>query len=352
MLSRWACSRPNLDSLCHTGLLGFEHGYRPLPLLLMETSETRKPRLVSVVIPIFREAAQIPDLVAAVRNNLKESGVLYELVLVDDGSPDDSWSLIAVEAKSDGNVRALRLSRNFGKESALCAGLEHARGDAVIVMDADGQHPPSLIPEMLSRWQSTAADIVEAVKVGRGRESLSSKLGALLFYGLLNKLSGFHFKGASDFKLMNRKAVNAWLRMPERNVFFRGMTVWMGFNTVQVPFEVAPRSTGQSAWSALKRLKLALVGITAFSSFPLHFVTLAGGIFFLVSVALGVQTLYLKLVGRAVSGFATVILLELIIGSLLMISLGIIGEYLARIYEEVKNRPRYVVTESINSERE
>ena len=313
----------------------------------MEQSQTHSDPLVSVVIPVFREGAQIPGFLAAVRDHLKASGMGYELVLVDDGSPDDSWAAINAEAKADPNIRALRLSRNFGKESALCAGLEHARGDAVIVMDADGQHPPSLIPEMLSRWQSSGADIVEAVKARRGSESMANKLGALLFYQLLNKLSGFHFKGASDFKLMNRKAVDAWLQMPERNVFFRGMTVWMGFKTVQVPFEVVPRSAGQSAWSAFKRLKLALVGITAFSSFPLHFVTLAGGIFLIVSVVLGAQTLYLKLAGRAVSGFATVILLELVIGSLLMISLGVIGEYLARIYEEVKRRPRYVVAEAI-----
>ena len=350
MLFRWDCSQPNLEPLCQAGLPGFESGYRLLRSLLMEPSERNKPPLISIVVPIFREAAQIPGLVAAVRNYLEGSGARYEIILVDDGSPDDSWSAITAEAKADGNLRALRLSRNFGKESALCAGLELARGDAVIVMDADGQHPPSLLPGMLDRWQSSGADIVEGVKVRRGRESISSKLGALLFYELLNKLSGFHFKGASDFKLMNRKAVNAWLQMPERNVFFRGMTVWMGFKTVQVPFEVAPRAAGQSAWSVLKRLKLALVGITAFSSFPLHFVTLAGGIFLIVSVLLGLQTLYLKLAGRAVSGFATVILLELIIGSLLMISLGIIGEYLARIYEEVKSRPRYVVTESLNSD--
>jgi glycosyltransferase involved in cell wall biosynthesis len=160
-------------------------------------------------------------------------------------------------------------------------------------------------------------------------------------------LSGFDFKGASDFKLMNRKAVDAWLKMHERNVFFRGMTVWMGFTTVQIPFEVVPRSAGQSTWSVLKRLKLALVGITSFSSFPLHLVTLAGVLFLGTSVLLGLQTLYLKLVGRAVSGFATVILLQLIVGSLLMISLGIIGEYLARIYEEVKGRPRYLIKELI-----
>ena len=299
--------------------------------------------------PVFREGVQLSALLAAVRDSFSRCDLPYELVLVDDGSPDDTWRVIVGEAKSSQAIHALRLSRNFGKESALCAGLEHARGDAVVVMDADGQHPPSLIPEMAHLWQSSGADIVEAVKSRRGRESLSSKLGAGLFYFILNQLSGFHFKGASDFKLMNRKAVDAWLRMHERNVFFRGMTVWMGFTTVQIPFEVVPRSVGHSTWSMFKRLKLAFVGITAFSSFPLHLVTLAGVIFLGLSVLLGIQTLYLKLTGRAVSGFATVILLELIIGSLLMISLGIIGTYLARIYEEVKERPRYLVQESIES---
>ena len=312
-------------------------------------TETRQ-RLLSVVMPVFREAAHLTAVLTAVRGSLSRCNWPYELVLVDDGSPEDTWRVIAAEAKSCHAVRALRLSRNFGKESALCAGLERARGDAVIVMDADGQHPPSLLPDMVRLWQSSGADIIEAVKRRRGRESLSSKLGALLFYLILNKLSGFHFKGASDFKLMNRKAVDAWLKMRERNVFFRGMTVWMGFTTVQIPFEVAPRSAGRSTWSILKRLKLALIGITAFSSFPLHLITFAGAVFLGLSVILGVDTLYLKLAGQAVSGFATVILLELIIGSFLMISLGIIGEYLARIYEEVKGRPRYIVAESIESD--
>ncbi len=312
----------------------------------MRSTEATQPFL-SVVMPIFREGTHLPAFLTAVRSSLEECNLPYELVLVDDGSPDDTWQVIAVQAKNFHGLRALRLSRNFGKESALCAGLEHARGNAVIILDADGQHPPSLIPDMVRLWQSSEADIVEAVKRRRGRESLSSKFGAQLFYFILNKLSGFHFKGASDFKLMNRKAVDAWREMHERNVFFRGMTVWMGFTTIQIPFEVVPRSAGRSTWSVLKRLKLALIGITAFSSFPLHLVTFAGVVFLGLSVLLGLETLYLKLVGRAVSGFATVILLELIIGSLLMISLGIIGEYLARIYEEVKGRPRYIVKESI-----
>ena len=317
----------------------------------MEGSQLPNPQtkrvLLSIVMPVFREGVQLSLFLTAVRGFLDQCNLPYELVLVDDGSPGDTWRVIVGEAHTHQAIRALRLSRNFGKEAALCAGLERARGDAVIVMDADGQHPPTLIPDMVRMWQSSGADIVEAVKRRRGRESLSSKLGAALFYVILNKLSGFHFKGASDFKLMNRKAVDAWLSMHERNVFFRGMTVWMGFTTVQIPFEVAPRSAGQSTWSVLNRLKLALIGITAFSSFPLHLVTFAGVIFLGLSVLLGLETLYLKLTGQAVSGFATVILLELIIGSFLMISLGIIGEYLARIYEEVKGRPRYLVKESI-----
>jgi len=315
-------------------------------LISVVSPEARQP-LLSVVLPVFREGAHLAALLADVRSFLRQCNLPYELIIVDDGSPDNTWQVITAESETSRALRALRLSRNFGKESALCAGLEHARGDAVIVMDADGQHPPSLIPDMVGLWQSSGADIVEALKRRRGRESLASKFGAQLFYFILNRLSGFHFKGASDFKLMNRKAVDAWLRMHERNVFFRGMTVWMGFNTVQIPFEVVPRSAGRSTWSILKRLKLALIGITAFSSFPLHVVTFAGVVFLGLSVLLGLQTLYLKLAGRAVSGFATVILLELIIGSLLMISLGVIGEYLARIYEEVKGRPRYLVEESI-----
>ena len=272
----------------------------------------------------------------------------FEVILVDDGSPDDTWENIKEEAQAFPSLRAVRLSRNFGKELALCAGLERARGDVVVVMDGDGQHPPSLLPMMVEKWRSSGADIVHAVKTKRGREPVTGKVGAFLFYLILNKLSGFDLKGASDFKLVNRKVTDTWLAMRERNVFFRGMTAWMGFSTVKIPFQVVARRGGKSGWSYLRRAKLALIGITTFSSFPLHLVTFAGVIFFIFAIGLGIQTLYLKLTGRAFTGFATVILLELIIGSLLMISLGIIGEYLARIYEEVKGRPRYIVAESID----
>ncbi len=311
-------------------------------------SDSPTTPFVSVVIPLYNEGSHVSALLSDLKTALEETGCRFDVILVDDGSRDDTWERIKAEARTLSNLRAVRLSRNFGKELALCAGLERARGDAVIVMDGDGQHPPSLLPVMIEKWRSYGIDIVQAVKAKRGRESLASKLGALFFYVILNKLSGFELKGASDFKLMNRKAADTWLAMQERNVFFRGMTAWMGFKTLQIPFEVAARRGGKSGWSYFKRWKLAFIGITTFSSLPLHLVTFAGVIFFIFAVGLGIQTLYLKLAGRAFTGFATVILLELIIGSLLMISLGIIGEYLARIYEEVKGRPRYIVTESID----
>lgn len=294
---------------------------------------------ISIVIPVYNEGSYLSSLLSDLKAALNDTGCRFEIILVDDGSPDDTWQIIGDQAQTFPSLRAVRLSRNFGKELALCAGLERASGDAVIVMDGDGQHPPSLLPVMVKTWLSSGADIVQAVKVKRGRESVSSKLGALLFYLILNKLSGFELKGASDYKLMNRKVIDTWLAMRERNVFFRGMTAWMGFKTIQIPFEVAPRRAGKSGWSYFRRAKLALVGITTFSSFPLHLVTFAGLIFFVFAVGLGIQTLYLKLAGRAFTGFTTVILLELIVASLLMISLGIIGEYLARIYEEVKGDP-------------
>ena len=304
--------------------------------------------LISVVIPLYNEASHLRELLADLKTALQETGCRFEVILVDDGSPDDTWENIKEEAQVFPSLRAVRLSRNFGKELALCAGLERANGDAVVVMDGDGQHPPSLLPIMVEKWRSSGADIVHAAKTKRGREPVAGKVGAFLFYLILNKLSGFDLKGASDFKLVNRKVTDTWLSMRERNVFFRGMTAWMGFSTVKIPFQVVARRGGKSGWSYLRRAKLALIGITTFSSFPLHLVTFAGVIFFIFAIGLGIQTLYLKLTGRAFTGFATVILLELIVGSLLMISLGIIGEYLARIYEEVKGRPRYIVAESID----
>ncbi|CAN5246474.1 glycosyltransferase family 2 protein [soil metagenome] len=315
----------------------------------MTLDERSKNTFFSVVLPVYKESDHIVDILNQIRTEMDHASVRFELVLVDDGSPDSTWSVLKENSNAFPMMRAVRLSRNFGKEHALCAGLEMARGDAVIVMDADGQHPPTLLPEMIRTWRNTGADIVDATKTHRGKESYFDRLSAGLFYRLWNKISGFELTGASDFKLLGRPAVDAYLQMEERNVFFRGMTAWLGFTRAQVPFEVASRGSGVSNWSVLKRLRLAIDGISGFSAVPLHLVTLAGVLFFFFSVIFGIYTLVLQLSGRSVSGFATVILLLLFIGSLLMISLGIIGIYLARVYDEIKRRPRYVVAQTIES---
>jgi len=303
---------------------------------------------ISVVVPVYREAAYLPEVLDRTRKELDALDEAWEIIFVDDGSPDETWSAIVGESGRIPQLRALRLSRNFGKEAALCAGLEAARGEAVIVMDGDGQHPPELLGEMVRVWRGTDADIVEGRKVRHRRESLPARCGHRAFYWMMRKLSGFDLTGASDFKLMNRRVVEAWMKLGERNLFFRGMIAWLGFRREQIPFEVPRRAGGRTRWSLGRLLSLGGTGLTAFSSLPLRFASLLGCVFFLFAVAFGVYALVLKLTGHAVTGFTTVILLQLIIGSFLMLLLGIIGEYVARIYEEVKGRPRYVVSEVLD----
>jgi len=304
---------------------------------------------LTVVIPVYKEAQHIKLVIEEIDKQLILLQTSYELIIVDDGSPDNTWSVINELASKYPMLKGLRLSRNFGKEYALCAGLEAAKGEAVIVMDGDLQHPPYLIPQMVSIWRESKTEIVEAIKVYRGKESIINQWAASTFYSILNRMSGYNLKNASDYKLLDRKVVNVWLKMGERNLFFRGMTAWLGFHHVQIPFEVGQRIGGKSKWSFFSLVKLAITGITAFSSFPLHFVTFSGYLFLTFSILLGLQALFLKFAGKAVDGFTTVILIILILGSLLMISLGIIGIYIARIYEEVKNRPRYIIAEILEN---
>jgi dolichol-phosphate mannosyltransferase len=310
-----------------------------------------QPATISIVLPCLNEASHIARSVETIARVLGECGVEHELVLVDDGSTDGTWQVFESLAGASPRVRALRLSRRFGKEHALCAGLEIARGDAVVVMDADLQHPPALVPEMIRAWREEGFDVVEAVKEDRGRESLLARAEAGFFYGLLRRLSGFDLSGASDFKLLDRRVVEAWRTMPERNLFFRGMSAWLGFKRCEIPFRVAPRAGGRSGWTTRGLVRLALTGITSFSSVPIHLVTAMGVLFLLFAIALGVQTLYNWKQGQAASGFTTVILLILIVGSFLMIGLGVIGLYVSRIYDEVKARPRYVIADRLPRER-
>ena len=240
-------------------------------------------------------------------------------------------------------VLTIRPIRNFGKEAAIFAGLEASTGDCCLIMDCDLQHPAELIPEMYRLWQN-GYEVVEGVKASRGKENLLHTLCANSFYRIISKASGIDMSKASDFKLLDRKAVDSLLAMPERAPFFRALSSWIGFRTVSIPFHVKERENGTSKWSVWKLVKYAIRNITSFSGAPLQFVTFLGWVMFLCSIGLGIQSLYRYFTGTALEGFTTVILLQLLIGSVLMISLGIIGHYISRIYDEIKARPRYLIT--------
>ena len=299
----------------------------------------------TVVIPAYNEEASLAATTHGLTQALERAGSAFDIVVVDDGSTDATWRAIRDLATADARVSGVRLSRNFGKEAAIRAGLESARGRAVLVMDADAQHPPEIAAALLERWRRGDVAIVEGVKARRGDEGTQRATQARWFYRLFRRLTGQDLEGAADFKLLDRHVVDQYLALPESSLFFRGLTAWMGYPTARVPFEVAPRAGGDSAWSVGRLSRMALRAITSFTSAPLHLITLMGLGFFAFSVLLGVQTLFRKVTGSAVDGFTTVILLILITGSALMIGLGVIGEYIARIYEEVKRRPRYLISD-------
>jgi len=299
---------------------------------------------LSVVIPLYRESRHLGDTLWKIIRILDDLGIKYEVILVDDGSPDETWQAILTLCKRYSTVYGIRLSRNFGKEAAIAAGLECAGGRAVILMDGDLQHPPAMIPEMVEHWRA-GADVVEAVKRLRGEESWSSRIRAKIFNTIFAYLSGYDLRGASDFKLMDHRVLHAWRSMGERNLFFRGMSAWLGFKRVQIQFDVQERIDGKSNWTLVQLVRLTITAITSFSSAPLHLVTLTGIVFTCFAIILGIQTLYLKFSGNAIDGFTTVILLLLVIGAVVMLGLGIIGTYIARIYEKVKARPRFIVAE-------
>jgi len=298
---------------------------------------------LSIVIPVFREGAHLSGSLAKIADVPRRSDLNFELIVVDDGSDDNSWDVLCQLAKEIGELRAISFTRNFGKEAAIAAGLAHADGAAVVVMDADLQHPPDLITDMVQLWREEGCEIVNAIKRDRGKESAWSRFAATAFYDLFAKLTGLRLKNGSDFKLLDRKVVDAYCKLPERQLFFRGLVSWFGYQQCSIPFKVEPRTDGDAKWSTTARAILAANAFTSFSAVPLQFVTLAGLFTLVVCFGLGIQTLFIWVTGRAVEGFTTVILLLLAIGAILMISLGIIGQYLAKIYDELKARPRYLI---------
>lgn len=306
-------------------------------------------KLLSVILPAYNEEKMIEKAQDTLGRILSEQDIPYEIVFVDDGSKDQTWSEIEKAAEKDNHVAGVHFSRNFGKESAMMAGLASAGGDCCVVMDCDLQHPPETVVEMYRLWEQ-GYEVVEGVKHSRGKESLAHRASAGMFYKIISKAVGIDMSRASDFKLLDRKAVDALLEMPERNAFFRALSAWIGYKTTSVEFDVREREEGVSKWSTKSLIRYAITNIVSFSSAPMQLVTGAGVFMFLLAVVLGIQTLVHYFTGNAVEGFTTVILLLLLIGSILMISLGIIGYYISKIYEEVKGRPRYLISRKIDSQ--
>ena len=303
--------------------------------------------MLSIVIPAYNEEKMILKTTEVVSGIMEREKIPFELVFVNDGSKDQTWEMIEKAAEKNSHVTGIRFSRNFGKESAIFAGLANADGDCIAVMDCDLQHPPETLVEMYRLWEQ-GYEVIEGVKRSRGKESILHRASAGMFYKIMSKAVQIDMSRASDFKLMDRKAVEALLSMPERNAFFRALSSWVGYRTTSVEFDVQERTEGESKWSTWSLIKYAVRNIVGFSSAPLQMITVAGVLTLLLAVVLGIQSLVKYFCGHALEGFTTVILLLLIIGSLIMLSLGVIGIYIAKIYEEVKGRPRYFIARKIS----
>ncbi len=304
-------------------------------------SGPRSPGLVSVVAPVYNEEGTVGEFHARVCTAL--DGLPFELVLVDDGSSDGSPLMLETLAASDPRVRVVHLSRNFGHQTALTAGLDHAQGDAVVMLDADLQDPPELIPTMLEHWRA-GCDVVYAVREYRRGESKFKLTTARWFYSLFDKLAQVELQhNSGDFRLLDRRALDALLSMRERNRFLRGMTVWVGYTQAAVPYQRDERYAGETKYTLSKMLRFSLDAISSFSHRPLQLATLLG---FLIStmafVAIPV-VIVLRILGSYLPGFSALTIVVLLLGGIELIAIGIIGEYVGRIYDEVKGRPLYLV---------
>jgi dolichol-phosphate mannosyltransferase len=311
------------------------------------TNGARRLELLSVVAPIFNEEATLQTFYTRVCEALE--GVPFELVLVDDGSTDSSGELLQGLAAGDPRVRVVFLSRNFGHQTALTAGLDHARGEAVVMLDADLQDPPELIPRMLDQWRA-GCDVVYAVREQREGESWFKLTTARWFYRLFDKLAQVELRqNSGDFRLLDRHPLDALLSMRERSRFLRGMTVWVGYRQAAVPYRRDARYAGETKYTLSRMLRFSLDAVSSFSHRPLQLATLLG---FLIStlafIAIPVVA-GLRITGSYLPGFGTVTIAVLLLGGIQLIAIGIIGEYVGRIYDEVKGRPLYLVRSRLNT---
>lgn len=300
--------------------------------------------MLSVIIPAYNEEENIVPAADTIGTVLRNADIGYELIFVNDGSTDESWSVVHALSERDPAVRGLCFSRNFGKEAAIFAGISAARGDCCVVIDCDLQHPPEKIVEMYRLWEQ-GFEVIEGVKADRGKESAGYGIAARVFYKLISKSTGLDLMNASDFRLLDRKAMDSLLTMGEQHAFFRALSSWIGFRTATVEFDVQSRNAGQTKWTTRALVRYALTNITSFTTAPMQLITVMGVITLIVSVVMGMVALYQKFSGVALGGFTTVIILQLFTGSLVMMSLGIIGHYLAKIYDELKARPRYIISD-------
>jgi len=306
------------------------------------------PANVKVVIPCLNEGMRIAQNLRVIREQARlAEGVSVSLLLVNDGSTDQTYDALTDLLEEFGEeLEVLSFTHNFGKEAAIYAGLQHSAGaDAVVVMDADLEHPPELLPEMINAWQQGHL-VVEAVRRDQLQRSGMRGLGATAFYQLMRKLAAIDLTRETDYKLLDCRVIEQLLRFPERERFFKGLIKWIDQPAYTIPF-AGTAQPAASSWSFLRLLRYGLNALTSFTSLPLHAVTAVGLLVFITSLAFMSRSLYMKMVGESVDGFTTVIGLQALFASAIMFSLGIIGSYLAKIYEEVKARPVYI----INSEK-
>ena len=308
----------------------------------------KKRELVSIVIPVFNEDENVEMLYQQLIEVVRALPFEFEIVVVDDGSTDETLATIEKIASTDPRLKAISLSRNFGHQAALIAGLEVSRGDAVITMDGDLQHPPRLIPEMLKRWKE-GADIVYSIRKNTAGVSRTKLLTARLFYAILNRIGNLGLpSNTADFRLLSRPVVEELKNMQERSVFLRGLVQWVGFQQSQIEYEAEQRFAGKTKYGFRSMLKFAVTGITSFSSAPLYLALVFGFLVSLVCFIYAVYIIYLKLyTTELISGFATIVVAVLFLGGIQLITIGIIGLYMGRLFEEVKQRPRYIIRRRI-----
>ncbi len=306
---------------------------------------------LSVVVPVYNEAPGLPTIHARLaevaRTLRRKRGLAIEVIYVDDGSRDDSYAVAAALPAEAMDVQAIALSRNFGKEAALLAGLEHARPGAVLFMDADGQHPPELIETLVGHWLDGGYDVVYTAKAHRENEPMARRAAVRLFYSLINWGARQEIPpDAGDFRLLSARAADALRRLPERNRFFKGLASWIGFRQIRVDYEPAERAHGRTSWSLYGLIGLSIEGLTSFSVAPLRLASLFGLLLALAAFVFGVQILFETIVyGKSVPGYPSLMVGMMVIGGVQLIMIGVVGEYIGKILSELKARPVYFVAE-------